>query len=84
VAQQSKYADEPPSAINSLASASELVHHLHLSEPAAVFGDASILPQFQEAQKLDTTGRLSKLTFVSLDQKPAGASDACIVSEHHC
>ncbi|KAL3447436.1 hypothetical protein BJX65DRAFT_308164 [Aspergillus insuetus] len=63
------------STFNPLASAHELVHYLHISEPAALFADSSLFSKFQEAQKLDQTGLSSKVKFIILDQETSKNPD---------
>ncbi|KAL6229051.1 hypothetical protein BDW75DRAFT_246085 [Aspergillus navahoensis] len=67
------------SAINPLASAHEMVHYLHSSDAVVLFGDSSLVSRFHEAQRLDTTEKLSKIEFVSLDQEATGQSPSTLV-----
>jgi hypothetical protein len=55
----------------------KLVHYLHVSDPVALFTDRSMVAKFQEAKKLDTTGRLSKIKLVVLDEGQGDALQVC-------
>jgi hypothetical protein len=53
------------------------VHYLNVSDPVALFTDRSMVARFQEAKKLDTTGRLSRIKLVVLDEGQDDTLQVC-------
>lgn len=68
-------------AINPLASAHELVHYLHVSEPCALFIDSDMIPKFMEAKRLDQAGKLAGIRLVSLDENSSGQQSVLRVND---